>query len=92
MATAKDLGIWMDHTSAHLMEFTTDPMVTKTIESKFTHQEKEQSLGKSENNQYGKASGFDKKFAPMALLDNVLQAFNKSRSIVFLSASTGTAR
>jgi len=49
MTTAKSLGIWMDHSSAHLMEFTTDPILTKIIESKFTHEAKEQSLGKSEN-------------------------------------------
>lgn len=49
MATAKNLGIWMDHSNAHLMEFTTDPIETKTLASKFTHQEKEKSLGKSEN-------------------------------------------
>ncbi len=49
MATAKNLGIWMDHSTAHLMEFTTDPIETKTIDSSFTHQEKEQALGRSEN-------------------------------------------
>jgi hypothetical protein len=54
MSTAKNLGIWMDHSSAHLMEFTTDPMVTTTIESKFTHEEKEKSLGKSENGMHNK--------------------------------------
>jgi ADP-heptose:LPS heptosyltransferase len=54
MATAKNLGIWMDHSNAHLMEFTTDPIETNTITSKFTHQEKEQSLGKSENLMHNK--------------------------------------
>jgi|ERR1035437_1434276 nitrogenase subunit NifH len=50
----KNLGIWMDHSSAHLMEFTTDPIETKIITSKFTHQEKENSLGKSENLMHNK--------------------------------------
>jgi hypothetical protein len=54
MVTAKNLGIWMDHSSAHLMEFTTDPIETKTIESAFTHDAKEQSLGKSENLMHNK--------------------------------------
>lgn len=54
MTTAKNLGIWMDHSSAHLMEFTTDPIETKTIESKFTHEEKELSLTKSENLMHNK--------------------------------------
>ena len=38
----------MDHANAHLMEFTTDPIETTIITSKFTHQEKEHSLSKSE--------------------------------------------
>lgn len=46
---ANKLGIWMDHTSAHLIEFKTEPMKTATISSKFTHIEKEHSLSKSEN-------------------------------------------
>jgi len=54
MKSAKELGIWMDHSSAHLMEFTRDPIQTKTIESKFTHQEKEHSLSKSENLMHNK--------------------------------------
>jgi hypothetical protein len=49
MIIEKSLGIWMDHQNAHVMEFTTDPIATTTVESKFTHQEKEQTLGRSEN-------------------------------------------
>ncbi|MES2267541.1 MAG: hypothetical protein V4520_12325 [Bacteroidota bacterium] len=49
MKTERDLGIWMDHQSAHLMEFTTDPIITKTIDSKFTHEAKEQALHKGES-------------------------------------------
>jgi stalled ribosome rescue protein Dom34 len=44
----------MDHSTAHLMEFTVDPIETKVIESKFTHQQKEHSLGKSENLMHNK--------------------------------------
>ena len=54
MTTTKSLGIWMDHSSAHLMEFTTDPIQTDIIDSAFTHAEKEQSLGKSENVMHNK--------------------------------------
>lgn len=54
MTTAKNLGIWMDHSSAHLIEFTTDPIETKIIDSEFTHHVKEQSLGKSENLMHNK--------------------------------------
>jgi nitrogenase subunit NifH len=50
----KSLGIWMDHSNANLMEFTAEPIETKIIESKFTHEEKEQSLGKSEHIMHNK--------------------------------------
>lgn len=54
MTRAKDLGIWMDHLTAHLMEFTTDPIETKTITSKFTHEAKQNSMGKNENLMHNK--------------------------------------
>jgi hypothetical protein len=48
MTTAKRLGIFMDHSKAHLMEFKVGPIETNVIESKFTHLEKELSIAKSE--------------------------------------------
>lgn len=48
MKTNKHMGIWMDHSTAHLMDANTSPIVTKTITSGFTHSEKERKLGKSE--------------------------------------------
>ncbi len=54
MEKIKNLGIWMDHSNAHLMEFTTEPITTNIISSKFTHEEKEHSLGKSENLMHNK--------------------------------------
>jgi len=54
MQTVKRLGIWMDHSSAHLTEFTTEPVEMKGIESQFTHQEKESSLKKSEKLMHNK--------------------------------------
>ena len=48
MTTANDLGIWMDHNNAHLMEFTSDPIETKTLDTAFTHTVKEDTLKKSE--------------------------------------------
>ena len=47
-------GIWMDHSNAHIMEFTADPIQTNTITSKFTHEEKEDSLGRSEHVMHNK--------------------------------------
>ncbi len=54
MTTEKKLGIWMDHSSAHLMEFNSSPMKTKIIESEFTYEVKEQGLSKSESHMHSK--------------------------------------
>ena len=54
MKTTKCLGIWMDHANANLMEFTCDPIETKIVHSKFTHQEKEETLNKSEHVMHNK--------------------------------------
>jgi stalled ribosome rescue protein Dom34 len=54
MTTSKNLGVWMDHSNAHLMEFTTDPITTTIISSRFNHREKEHSIGKSENGMHQK--------------------------------------
>ena len=54
MSIATKIGIWMDHQSANLIEFTTDPIETKTIHSKFTHAGKEKSLHQGENKMHGK--------------------------------------
>lgn len=48
MMKTKQIGIWMDHASAHLMSITSDEMETKIIDSKFTHEEKEETLHKGE--------------------------------------------
>lgn len=50
----KKLGIWMDHANAHLIEFNNDNSDDKIISSKFTHQEKSDTLGKSENIMHNK--------------------------------------
>lgn len=49
MKATKKLGIWMDHSIAYLMEFTSNPFEIKTIESKFNHLKKMEALAKSEN-------------------------------------------
>ncbi len=54
MKPVKKLGIWMDHSIAHIMEFTSDPFEIKTIESKFSHQKKMESLVKSESLMHNK--------------------------------------
>jgi stalled ribosome rescue protein Dom34 len=47
--TATKIGIWMDYSIAHLMEFSNNPFEVNTIESDFTHQEKMDSLLKGEH-------------------------------------------
>lgn len=50
----KKLGIWMDHSNAYVMEFASDQIETTTVGSQFSHEEKEHSLGKSENLMHNK--------------------------------------
>ena len=49
MKTAKHLGIWMDHSIAHIMEITDGKIVTSSVKSGFTKQEKEQGSASVEN-------------------------------------------
>ena len=44
----KQIGICMDHATANLIELTSGDMETKTINSKFTHEQKEDTLHKGE--------------------------------------------
>ncbi len=44
----KQLGIWMDHSNAHLMAITSDELETKIIDSKLTDEVQKESLTKSE--------------------------------------------
>lgn len=93
MKTEKKLGIWMDHSIAHIIEFTDQWKELKTIESNFTHQEKVDSLSKSESLMHNKEqqlqAEFYKKLEEIILkYDNVLlfgatnaktELFNKSQ-------------
>ncbi len=67
MKKTKNLGIWMDHSSAILMSLTNDTIVTNSIVSEFTHQDKVDGLNKSENLMHNKEqhqqSGYYKKIA-----------------------------
>jgi nitrogenase subunit NifH len=53
MTTTKKLGIWMDHATAHVMEYG-DPIKTNIIVSVSTHEEKEKSLQKGEKIMHNK--------------------------------------
>jgi hypothetical protein len=54
MSATKKLGIWMDHSIAHLMEFTSNHFEIETIEATFSNQKKNERLVKSENLKYSK--------------------------------------
>jgi stalled ribosome rescue protein Dom34 len=47
MKTVKKLGIWMDHSIAYLMEFTTSPFEIQTIESKIPAVDKNSLVAKN---------------------------------------------
>lgn len=50
----KRLGVWMDHANAYLIALSNNDVEHKTIASKFTHTEKEESLAKSESLMHNK--------------------------------------
>jgi len=43
------LGVWMDHSSAHAMTLANDTIITETINSAFTSQDREATMNRSEN-------------------------------------------
>ena len=48
MKKIKQLGIWMDHSIAFLIDVTNDTIVQSNIESEFTHDDKKFGLSKDE--------------------------------------------
>ena len=50
----KNIGIWMDHSVAHLMDLANDTITTRSIKSGFTHQQKTHALGRNENLMHNK--------------------------------------
>jgi hypothetical protein len=48
MSTEKKLAVWMDHSSARIIEYPLDSTVSRTITSDFTSTEKRETLEKSE--------------------------------------------
>ena len=53
-AKGRKLGVWMDHSSAELIEFLREDSHDSTITSQFTHQVKADSLSKSEKGMHSK--------------------------------------
>lgn len=48
------LGIWMDHSNAYAMTFVNDSIITETIESEFTSDDREEAISKSESLMHNK--------------------------------------
>ena len=74
MKTAKKLGIWLDHASAHLMEFTPDPISTKTIASKFTPAVRELIMRKGEDHMHSKEQALQSDYYHQ--LGDVIKEYN----------------
>lgn len=54
MTTKKKIGIWMDHSEAHLIAYEQDAKAINTISNPFDHAEKEKAWDKSENLMHNK--------------------------------------
>lgn len=61
MSTKNKLGIWMDHSIAHLMEFTSNHFEIETIESEFSENKRTELLEMSENSKQQNLSDYYKK-------------------------------
>lgn len=75
MKTEKKLGIWMDYSNAHLMEFTHNTIETKNIESDFTHEVKEAGLNKSEKLMHNKEQG--KKSEYFKIIGKIIEKYDE---------------
>lgn len=62
METKKQIGIWMDHSVAHIMEPKNNEIVTNSVLSEFTTEQKQNSLGKNENLMHNKERTLQSKY------------------------------
>lgn len=58
----KNIGIWMDHHNANIIELNESGIQIIKIESEFTHQQKEHSLNKNENLMHNKENHLQQSF------------------------------
>lgn len=54
MKTNTHIGIWMDHSIAHLTELAGDKVMSRTIENEFSHSDKQLAGGRSEHLMHNK--------------------------------------
>ncbi|MBC7845145.1 MAG: hypothetical protein H7Y10_01475 [Flavobacterium sp.] len=90
MKTVKKLGVWMDHSIAYLIEFTSDSFKSITIESEFSRQDKIEALAKSESLMHNKEkqhlSSYYKKLAEVIKDYNEVVLFGPTDAKVELFA------
>ncbi len=75
MTTVKQLGIWLDHQSAHVIEFASDINECKTITSDFSSDDKSATLSRSENQMHNKEQ--QKQGAFYKELADIIKDFNE---------------
>jgi len=70
MKTTKQLGVWMDYSTAYVMELKGDSISTTVVESEFTWEEKQHSFFKNEGKMHNKErqlhTNYYKKIADLA--------------------------
>ncbi len=54
MKQRKNLGIWMDHTSAHLIEYTSDGVQNQELNNDLSHQDMQAHLQQAEHTAHNK--------------------------------------
>ncbi len=62
MEVKKQIGIWMDHSTAHILEHKGDKIITSNINSEFTHEQRQHALGKNENLMHNKEQHMQSKY------------------------------
>ncbi len=54
MKKTRLLGVWMDHARAYAMTFVNDSIISETIESTFTSEDREETIARSEHVMHNK--------------------------------------
>ncbi len=84
MKNKKQMGIWMDHSNAFLMEFTGNTLVEHVILSEFTHQDKVETLNKNEkimhNKQQGQLASYYKSISDIIINCNDVLLFGSTEA------------
>lgn len=75
MKTLKKIGIWMDHSMAHITEFDSEIKETKIISSDFTYQDRNETLERSESEMHHKEQ--HKQAAYFSNLSKIIKDFDE---------------